>query len=379
MKDIRKLKILFIPAWYPNKENPISGIFIKELAHAVSMYNEVVIIYSRLTKKDHEEISDKLEDNIRTIRTCYRKTFIPNFSFLIYIWNIYQSFNKLKKEGWLPDIIHAHIFIAGFPALLLSKIYKIPLIISEHWSYIPLKKLNFFERVIVKFVLKRARIILPVSNSLKKGIQDYGIKNSFHLIPNVINTKLFYPSQKKSSEAKKKILYVGLFTHIKGISYLLKAIALLKLKRNDFILDIIGNGPKKEEYLTLVKQLNIQGVVKFHGSQNKKTVAKFIKNCDFFVQPSLYETFNVACIEAMACGKPIVATKISAFEEKINKDRGILVPFSDSKKLAKAIEYMLEHYNEYSIKKISNYVKNNYSYKVVGKILTEIYYKICFK
>lgn len=101
-----------------------------------------------------------------------------------------------------------------------------------------------------------------------------------------------------------------------------------------------------------------------------------MRDCDFFVQPSLYETFGITFLEAMTCGKPVIGTQIPALEEKINRDRGILVPPKDSEKLAKAMEYMLDHYNEYSSKKIFKYTKNNFGYEAVGKELTEMYNKI---
>jgi len=376
MNNNRRLKILFIPTWYPSKDNPVNGIFIKEYANAVSIYNEVTIIYSKREKQYKRKIYDSVENNIRTITTSYKKLFIPKTSLFIYIINIFRSFRKLKKEGWIPDIINAHIFVAGLPAIFLSKIYKIPLVISEHWSYFPLKKLKFLERIIAKFVMKRAKLILPVSNDLKKSIQDHGIKNKFNIIPNVVDTKLFYPSKKSINRPKKKILFVALLTEIKGITYLLRAIAQLKQRRQDFILDIVGNGPNKKRYKNLAMELNLKDIVKFHGQEKKLKIAERMKSCDFFVQPSLYETFCVVCIEAMACGKPVIGTQIPAFKEKINEERGILVLPRDSESLAKAIDYMLDHYNEYDPEKISKYIKGNFSYEIVGKKLNDIYQKI---
>jgi len=98
-----------------------------------------------------------------------------------------------------------------------------------------------------------------------------------------------------------------------------------------------------------------------------------MRNCDFFVLPSLYENFGVVYIEAMACGKPVIGTNAGGPVEIINKETGILVPPKDQESLINAINYMLDHYQEYSSEKISRYAKENFNYEVVGKKIDEIY------
>lgn len=122
--------------------------------------------------------------------------------------------------------------------------------------------------------------------------------------------------------------------------------------------------------------MGLDKVVKFHRLKLKSEVAEFMRKCNFFIQPSLYEPFGVVYIEAMACGKPIVATRLPVLQEKINSDVGILVPPKDIETLTNTIDYMLDNYQNYSSAKISQYAKENFSYEVVGKKLDEIYRKI---
>ena len=381
MRD-RKLKILFLSAWYPSTKNPVAGIFIKEHAKAVSLFNEVVVLYNegcdKKLKKTWQIISDKDEDWIRTIRIKYKKSPIPKTSYFIYLWSIKQAFKKMLKEGWKPDVIHAHVYSAGVPAVILGKKYKIPVVITEHFSTFPRHTLNKIEVFKARFALRRAKMVLPVSKNLQKHIESYGIKNRFEIIPNVVNLNDFYPLVKKGKDKNqpKKILTVALLVPIKGIPFLLKALANLKTKRQDFFLDIVGDGLNRQKYEELTEKLGLQNLVKFHGLRTKKEVAEFMRNCDFFVQPSLYETFGVTFIEAMACGKPIVATNLSVLQKLIDKERGILVPPKNVNTLTKAIDYMLEHYQDYSPEKISQYIKNGFNYKVIGKKLDDIYREI---
>ena len=377
MEEHRKLRVLFLPTWYPTEENPVACVFIKEHAKAVSLYNDVIVLYSEEAgegvKGLSETISDEIEDGIRTVRIKHKKSPLPKTSFFIYIWSIFAAFRRLLKEGWRPDVIHAHIYLAGIPAVVLGKIYKIPVVVSEHWSAFPRHALRKFDVLKARFAMNKARIILPVSQNLKEAIESYGIRNRFRVVPNVVNTEIFYPSLNKNKSDKKKILLVALLSPIKGIPYLLQALAQLKERRQDFTLDIVGDGPNRQEYEKLTEKLELDEMVKFHGLKTKEDVAEFMRRCDFFVQPSLFETFGVIYIEAMACGKPIVATQLPVLQEKISKDRGILVPPENSNALAEAIDYMLDHYQEYFSEKIAQDVKDKFSYETVGKELDEIY------
>ena len=221
--------------------------------------------------------------------------------------------------------------------------------------------------------MNRAKVILPVSKDLENAIKSYGIKNKFEVVPNVVNNKMFYPSLQKANNKIKKMLFVALLSPIKGVLYLLQALTQLKQIRQDFVLDIVGDGPNREEYEKLSKELGLEEMVKFHGLKTKLEIAEFMRNSDFFVQPSLCETFGVVYIEAMACGNPIIASQHSVLQEKINKEIGILIPPKNIKALSDAIDYMLDHCQEYSSEKISRYAKENFSYEVVGKKIGEIY------
>ena len=367
---------MFLPAWYPTAENPVAGIFIKEHAKAVSLYNDVIVLYrqsaARGVKGFYGVISDQQEDGIRTIRIKYKKSLIPKTSFL----STLCAFRKLLKQRWRPDIIHAHVYSAGVSAVILGKIYKIPVVVTEHWTGFLRRALRKLDILRTRFAMNSAKIILPVSKDLEEAIRFYGVKNRFEIVPNAVNTEIFCPPLQKATNGRKKLLLVSVLSHQKGISYLLRALVRLKRKRQDFVLDMVGDGPKRLEYEHLAKKLGLTKMVHFHGLKTQKQVADFMKKCDFFVQPSLYETFGVTYTEAMACGKPLVATDIPVLKEKITQDTGILVPPKDVKALAEAIDYALDHYQENSPEKISQFAKNKFSYVAVGKKLDHIYREV---
>ena len=371
-----RLKILFIAGWYPMPESPTNGIFVQEHARAVSLYNDVVVIHSPQNGSSAgraNEISDQIEEGIRTIRTKAWLSPIPKTSIFLHLWRTYAAFRKLLKEGWKPNIIHAHVYHTGVAGVVLGRIYKTPVIITEHYSGFPQHLLSRSSILKAKFAMNMANLVLPVSDNLRKHIQSYGVHNRFQIVPNAVNTKLYYHKPSSRESDIKRMLLVSLLHPKKGVTYLLQALRQLGEKRYDFALDIVGDGPYRDEYEEQARESDIADKVRFHGLKPKEEVAEFMRKCDFFVLPSLSETFGVVLIEALASGKPVIATNMGGPNEIVNKEVGLLVPPKDVDALAEAIDYMLDRYQDYSAKKIRAYAKEKFSYEAVGKTLDLIY------
>jgi glycosyltransferase involved in cell wall biosynthesis len=412
--NTQRRRILFLAAWYPSEDNPVAGIFVREHARAAHLYNDVVVLYVYLDPSHNiwrlYRATEDIEDGIRTIRVKYGGALLyiwlkltdrkrnpeslANFELksssiwsqlsaipvaivndLLYCWSVVASFRDLVNRGWKPDIIHAHVFTAGTPGVILGKLCRIPVVITEHWDVFLDRKLTFFDRLKARFSMNRAKIILPVSNALKMAIEAYGIKNAFRVIPNAVNTEVFYLmlSDGERVRSKKRVLFVGILTPVKGVPFLLQAVSYLKGQRQDFTLDIVGNGTNRLEHEELARTLRVLDIVKFHGLIPKVKVAEFMRACEFLVAPSLHETFGVALIEAMACGKPVIATQGGGSREIVDDRVGILVPPQDFKALAKAINYMLDNYKSYSPEGIAQYAKEHFGYEAIGHKLDRIY------
>ena len=374
-----KLRILHIAGWYPSKKNPVAGVFVREHVKATALYHDVVVLYSEGVDKEIRglfQIEDNIEDGIRTLRLRYRKSPVPKTSYFIYLWTMFRAFRKLVEEGFRPDVIHAHVYSAGVPAVLIGKRYGLPVVITEHSTAFPRRLIRGFEKLKAKFAFERADLVCPVSENLRRHIESYGIRTRFRVVPNVVDTSLFYPSEENPKEGegrKKRILLVALLSPVKGVPYLLEALARLRQKRDDFILDIVGDGPNRNEYEGQVQKLGLQGIVRFHGLKTKPEVAEFMRRSDFFVLPSIWENLPCVLIEAMASGLPIVATKVGGIPEIINEKVGVLVAPKDVEALVKSIDYMLDHYRDYSAREIAQYAQARFSYEAVGRRFNEIY------
>jgi len=368
------MNILFVTPWYPTQEKPVLGIFIKDIAKAVSLSHEVVILTSGdpiPSLKRFYQTEATLEENLRVLRLRYRKFPLPLISYFGHLWGAMATVRLLRQEGFQPDIIHAHVFEAGLIAVPLARRFKIPLIISEHSSAFQRGRIRRIEKIKAKYVFNRASVVCPVSEDMKRRIQSLTKRVRLRVIPNPVDPSFFlsegHAEEPLQASAKRHILLVALLKSIKNIPILLEAMTLLKLKRNDFILDIVGDGPQRSDYEQEVRELGLTDYVIFHGLKSKKEVADFMKQCVFLVLPSLYETFGIALVEAMACGKPVIATSRGGPVDIVSEDTGRLVPPGDSEALADAMDYMLDHFGEFDSKKIAGLARSQYSYEAVGR------------
>jgi len=378
------MKVLFITRWYPTEENPVSGVFVREHAKAVSLTGHVAVLHGCESDKLKTlyEVSVESEGSIKIFRVKYRK--LPMLlSHILYLYSMIRAFQKIREQ-FEPEIIHAHVYIAGFLSVIFGKLYDIPVVITEHAKIvekpnsIKQRIINAAKILIARFALNNAQLLLPASKSLRRHLEDLGVQNDFRIIPNIVDTKTFYPIHCKKDTEIKKILFVGLLHPVKGIPYLLNALGELQKKREDFHLDIVGYGPYKDVYERMVVNLGLSDKVSFHGMKTKNEVAKFMQKCDFLVFPSLVlpdiqEGFGIVLIEALACGKPVITTSNCERGNMIVTEYGVLVPPEDFQSLLKAIEYMLDNFQRHPTQEVIKYVRKNFSYKAVGRLLHNHY------
>lgn len=367
------MKVLFIAGWFP-KEGNYEGIFIKEHALAVARFHDVAVIYGeeKVWQREKYRFSFSIEDNLEVLRFTYREIpLMPSYS--AYVKGILLAFEKFLSKGFKPDIIHACVYKTGIPAYYIKRKYGIPYVIREGYS-------GFMRRALNKRRIKRARIgmenadfILPVSNAQKEAILSYGIKGRFEIVRNVVPDYFFYPSERRTKSNIKKILCVAAMRPVKNIPCILNACKIIYKTRQDFVVDIVGEGEKMEEYKEMVHNLSLDKFIYFHGGKQKTEIAKMMQMADFFVLPSMYEPSGNVLVESLCCGLPVVATKVGGIPEVINETNGILVEPDNPRALADAMLYMMDNADKYDREKISLDAKNKYSYEAIGRQITSIY------
>ena len=206
--------ILWLTSWYPNSTDPFNGDFIKREAEAVAIYQPLKILYvvKNHRKTLHEgndypdvhNLSQNLDEHILYYSSAGddRSVSARFNSLRTYFSRNLEFIKHLRRKGELPDLIHVQVALkAGLIALYLKWKYRIPYILTEHWSgYYPvsadsLYKKSYLTRFATRLIIKNAVRFLPVSENLGKEIYNHWSPVSFQKIPNVVNTDLFYPSE----------------------------------------------------------------------------------------------------------------------------------------------------------------------------------------
>jgi glycosyltransferase involved in cell wall biosynthesis len=372
----RRLSIAVIPAWYPTRKQPLAGIFVRDQARAAALHADVVIIAAddpvRSTRRLYW-LDDRVEDGLRTLRIRYRASHIPQLTALGYLLGIAAALRRLRREGRPVDLLHAHVHRAAWASVLVAAPRRLPVVVTEHSSEFGYSGITPQALRRARFAFRRADIVCPVSDYLRRQIEDHGIHVPFRVVPNAVDTNAFALRDRAASAGPPRIVTVASHVRLKGLDHLLHAAAAIAAGRRDFALDLVGDGPCRAQHEALARELGIDELVKFHGLQPKPTVSELMRRGSLFVLPSLTENLPVSIIEAMACGLPVVATHVGGIPELVDEDTGVLVPPAQPAPLAAAIERVLDNLGDYSGVRIAERARTRYSLGAVGATWDEVY------
>jgi glycosyltransferase involved in cell wall biosynthesis len=208
--------------------------------------------------------------------------------------------------------------------------------VTAFWKKLKHLRWHSFLRM-QKLVSRTLPCIVTVSECAKNDIaQDFRIPiEKFRVVPNGISTDLFYPIPEIQREKNRVIVTNSADIPLKGLYYLLHAVARIAARR-DIQLVVIGTPKKNGAIEKLIHTLGIGHLVQFTGRIGHDAFVQQYARASLAVVPSLYEGFGLPAGEAMACGVPVVSTTGGALPEVVG-DAGVLVPPGDDRALAAAI------------------------------------------
>lgn len=378
------MNILFLSPWYPHRYDSMAGLFVQKHAEAVALYADVKVLYVHADNniKDFEIVVDRYND-IEEYRVYYpnnNKSFLRKITKTINYFNAYKKgFDAIRKAGWQPDIIHTNVLTRTPLIGYLYKLkHKTPYIITEHWTRLLVSRNQFhgfFRKTAAKIIVKNASYVLPVSEELLDGLKfNRLLLTKFLVVENVVD-KCFYESYTIDSRSKKRLLNVTCFLEeAKNLIGLLRAIKKLSLIRTDFEMIFIGTGVDFDRTYNYYESLKIpNGIVQFVGEKTSTEVAEYMHNSDIVVQFSNYESAGVVVEESLACGTPIISTKVGIAPNFINDTNGRLVNVGDEESLTQALNYVLDHPKAFDRHLIQNTARPLFSYENIGQKVFAVY------
>jgi phosphatidylinositol alpha-mannosyltransferase len=294
----------------------------------------------------------------------------------------------LEKEKF--DILHFHNFTPPFAWQILEKSNCLN-VLTLHANPRGSKFLYHFPGLLDlwrKMINRKIDGLIGVSSLTLKGFENFqGPKT---VIPNGIDLTEFNPEApkvKKYDEGQRKInlLFVGRIEERKGLIYLLKAYQFLarnlppKLAERLRLL-IVGEGPLKKECQRFVREQGLREIY-FEGEKTNQELVSYYNTADIFVSPAIFgESFGLVLIEAMACGKPVIAFAIEGYKEVLTgKGARFLAKPRDSQSLAEKLEILIK--NEKLRKEMGRWElkeAQKYSWPKVSKKVLD-FYQLCKK
>ncbi|HEY9113237.1 MAG TPA: glycosyltransferase, partial [Bacteroidales bacterium] len=309
---------------------------------------------------------------------------VPKFREKYYSRNAIRLFKKYIEKYGKPDVIHAHFAIwSGVIAYQISKEFNIPYLITEHSSSYGRGLIKGKYSKLLSKVLNNSQKIIGVSSGLAKDISSYTSKEII-VIGNPIDTNFFTIDSKVENNKIFSIFSLGYLTQVKGFDILINSLGNLfrnKLISDNVFLRIGGSGPELEHLKELVINNGLQNTVTFLGELNKEQVKKEMQFCNLFALPSRFETFGVVYLEAMATGKPVIASDTYGPSQIINKEVGYIIETNNQKDLQKALIDAIEKKEYWKSKEneIRNYVITNFGEIAYADKLEFIYKQILEK
>jgi teichuronic acid biosynthesis glycosyltransferase TuaC len=358
------MHVAFITTFYPNSAEPLRAVFVRNLAIAMEAHAKVSVIspVPYAPPYPHKErwaalraIPSKTTDGARTVFHP-RFLVVPKLTMLngaTYSASITPLLRKIVRAHGI-DVLHAHCaFPDGVGVANAATALHLPFVITAHGSDINVYADDAKIRPQLKWALKRASAVIAVSRAMRDKI--------VRLVPEIAERVLHIPcagidrsvfAPRDPSEARRAlglpktigriVLFVGQLVPIKSVGTLLKAWRSLldagRVNENDRLV-IIGDGPLRREL-----EHSSQGAAVFLGEIPQESVARWLSAATVFCLPSRNEGTPNVIVEALASGRPTVASRVGGIPELIADGRnGFLAAPEDSAALADALGRALEH------------------------------------
>ncbi len=335
------------------------NVYVLQIARELARRGHRVDVYTRYHDPNDPQVV-QLSDNARVIHLKagpYDATkeglysYIPEF--------LGNLCNFTRASGLTYDLVHSHYWLSGRAGMTLSRQWGVPHVTTFH----TLARIKLRARVgerepqmrisVEKLVMDGVDAIVTATKQEKDDlVRLYQVSpHKVQVIPAGVDLELFRPVDKSAARQalklveKRIILYVGRIEPLKGLDLLLRAVPQLECTRDTRLL-IVGGRPGQDSELdrlkALASELGIQDRVTFTGAVQQTELPTYYSAADVFVLPSYYESFGLVALEAMACGTPVVVSRVGGLKSFVRDgETGYLIPWRCPDPFAQRIDMLL--------------------------------------
>lgn len=360
---MNRIKVVIITNLYPNPAEPLRGVFVESMVRELKEKCDLTVIsplpwfpkvgvLKRFSKwHTYSLVGDSSE---REGMKIYYPKFIaiPKMGAVhsIFMFMAILPLVKRLHQQRAIDLINAHwVFPDGIAARWVARCLNIPIVLSAHGcdiNHYPRLKMR---KIQIVNALKKADGISVVSGAQKSVVEKMGIApGKIMVIRNGVDFRLFNIRNKAECRSKcgigpdiKMILFVGQLIEVKGLEFLLDAFFSISSGREEYKLVLIGQGHLRQKFEKVVAERGLNNKVIFAGEISRADIPYWFGASDVFCLPSIREGCPTVILEALACGKPVVASKVGGIPELVNDKNGLLVEPKNPPALAAALSAAL--------------------------------------
>jgi glycosyltransferase involved in cell wall biosynthesis len=403
------MNVLIFTNLFPNPKQPLRGNFVGRLVKEMSKMAHITVVsplpwfpekgllkfftngYNKLNYlSQYSDIPSYTQWN--SIDVYYpRYPFIPVLSRPVHpvlmTIGVSNLVKKLVKERDI-DIINTHwIYPDGIAATWIGKQIGRPVILSARGCDINLYGKYILRRPQIVWALKNSCKITTVSKALSQEIVN-GLGMESKKIAVILNgvDRNKFNIHKHRKEVKEKLglnkdkrylIFIGQLHEVKGINYLIEALYILR-NRGVLAFDtiLIGDGELRDRVMKWIDEKELTEYITVRGNVSHDEVPLWMNACDILCLPSKREGLPNVILEALACGTPVVVSKVGGIPEVVNESNGILVEPRNPLALADALQFAFKKdWNRNMISKETE----NFSWKNSARLYIDEFEKVLQK
>lgn len=354
------MRLLLITNVFPSPLHPTKGVFNLELARALRRSHEVSVICPIAWTDELAGVRrGRRVPAGRADATDGITAYFPRFYFSpkvlrrhygSFMWHSVAGTVRRQVERFRPGAVIGYwAHPDGEVAVRAARLAGVPAVVMVGGSDVLLMTGDAARRRCVLDVLHAADALVPVSNSLRQKLIEFGIgPEKIHVVERGVDTSVFFPGDR--DEARRRlgldydgplIVWVGRMVPVKGLDVLLDASAELRGRSVNFRVYLVGGGPLRAALEQQARNAGLCDVVRFIGAVAHHELVDWYRAADAMVLPSRSEGVPNVLREAAACGIPYVASRVGGIPELPTGDRNHLVPPEDPTSLAGGLAAVL--------------------------------------
>ncbi|MBI4299386.1 MAG: glycosyltransferase [Chloroflexi bacterium] len=337
------------------------NVYVLQTAKELGQLGHKVDVYTRYHDPADPQVV-KLNDNARVIHLQAGPYDEHKEQLHLHIPQFLSNLYRFQEgEGLSYDLVHSHYWLSGMAGIPLSQRWHIPHVTQFH-TLAEIKRRARVGQVEPSVRIEGEKSVMSAANAIIASsrfetediVHLYGVSpHKVHVIPPGVDLALFQPMNRTAARERlnlngnKIVLYVGRVEPIKGLGILLEAISLVDPCEHVQLLVVGGNAEKDAELVQLQllsEKLLIQGKVDFLGTVNHDELPVYYNAADVFVMPSYYESFGLAALEAMACGTPVIASRVGGLQTIVKDgETGYLISWQCPEPFTQRLEMLLSN------------------------------------